>query len=134
MAANFKGLTPETKRKMDMFMRACAAQQNITLKGAGIIITHAVRTAAEQNALWQIGRDSKGRAIGKTVTNAKAGKSMHEIGKAFDICFLINKRASYVGPWEQVGQIGEKCGLEWGGRWTIAKEGIVDKPHFQSNN
>ena len=31
--------------------------------------------------------------------------------------------------WEKIGVIGEKLGLEWGGRWTKAR----DMGHFQDN-
>lgn len=127
---DLQNLTPETKRKMGMAQRAWLAAKE------DIIITQGYRSSAEQNALWQIGRDKNGKIIGRTVTNAKGGQSQHNFGKAFDICFLKNKKAYYPPAndpvWEKVGAIGEKCGLIWGGRWTIKKEGIVDKPHFQT--
>lgn len=115
--ANLKDLVPELKTKLAMFQRACTAAK------IDIIITQGFRSIAEQNALYAQGRTKPG----KIVTNAKGGQSKHNFGKAFDICFLINKKASYVGPWDKVGSIGEKCGLIWGGRWTK----FVDKPHFE---
>jgi peptidoglycan L-alanyl-D-glutamate endopeptidase CwlK len=100
-----------------MFQRACAAAK------IDIIITQGYRTPAEQDALYAQGRTKPG----KIVTQLKGKQSKHCQGKAFDICFLINKKASYVGPWEAVGIIGKKCGLTWGGYW----KGFVDKPHFE---
>ena len=117
MAANIKDLVPELKTKLAMFQRACVAAK------LDIIVTQGFRSIAEQNALYAQGRTTKGAIV----TNAKGGQSQHNFGKAFDICFLTNKKASYNGPWETVGKLGEKCGLEWGGRWKQ----LVDKPHFQ---
>ena len=120
MAANTKDLVPELKTKLAMFQRACVAAK------LDIIITQGFRTPAEQEALYAQGRT----APGKIVTQLRGvGKnpSKHCLGKAFDICFLINKKASYFGPWEKVGEIGKKCGLTWGGYW----QGFVDKPHFE---
>jgi peptidoglycan L-alanyl-D-glutamate endopeptidase CwlK len=112
--ADLKNLTPELKTKLAMFQRACVAQKMTTLKGNDILITQGFRSSAEQNKLYAIGRTVKGAGVsatlpmGRTVTNARGGKSMHNLG-----------------------EIGVKCGLIWGGNWTIAKEGIVDRPHFQ---
>ena len=115
--ADLKNLVPELSKKLAMFQRACAAAK------IDIIITQGFRSFAEQNALYAKGRTQPGAIV----TNAKGGQSSHNFGKAFDICFLINKKDTYVGPWEKVGAIGEKCGLVWGGRWTK----FVDKPHFE---
>ena len=102
---------------MTQFSTECQKQ------GIAILVTQGLRTIAEQNALYARGRT----APGPIVTNARGGQSLHNYSCAFDICFLINKKASYSGPWDKVGAIGEKIGLEWGGRW----KGFVDKPHFQ---
>lgn len=115
--ANTAGLKPKVRRLMNAFVAECAKQ------GITILVTQGVRTVAEQNALYALGRTKPG----KIVTNAKGGTSFHNFNVAFDICFLINKKASYTGPWDKVGAIAEKLGLEWGGRW----KGLVDKPHFQ---
>lgn len=120
MAANTKDLVPELKTKLAMFQRACAAAK------IDIIITQGYRSPAEQEALYAQGRTKPGpivtqlRGIGKN-------PSKHCQGKAFDICFLVNKKASYVGPWAKVGEIGIKCGLTWGGSWTS----FPDRPHFE---
>ena len=35
--------------------------------------------------------------------------------------------------WLKIGVIGEKLGLEWGGRWTHLNGGVGDPSHFQDN-
>jgi peptidoglycan L-alanyl-D-glutamate endopeptidase CwlK len=117
MPANTKDLVPELKTKLAMFLRACAAAK------IDVLVTQGYRSTAEQNALYALGRTK----AGKIVTNAKGGQSKHNFGKAFDICFLVNKKVSYAGNWNKVGELGEKCGLIWGGRWTS----FPDKPHFE---
>jgi len=64
------------------------------------------------------------------VTNAKGGDSYHNYRLAFDICINI-KGKEYDKPLlTQVGNIGKKLGLEWGGDFKK----IVDMPHFQFTN
>ena len=46
---------------------------------------------------------------------------------AFDVCFLVNKKASYNGNWGLVALIGKNIGLDAGYYWKSFK----DKPHFQ---
>lgn len=86
--------------------------------GYKVKITDCVRTKDEQNNL------------SASVTNAKYPYSFHNWGLAFDIC--QNDAKTPYPPansdfWKNVGLIGERLGLEWGGRWTKP----VDKPHFQ---
>lgn len=61
--------------------------------------------------------------------------SKHLVGKAVDICpYAIyqehgDKKLQWDSNdpiWEKIGQIGEKCGLKWGGRWTQK-----DMGHFE---
>lgn len=99
-----------------VFLAKCAKA------GLPLLITQTLRTKAEQDKLYAQGRT----APGKIVTNAKGGDSFHNYGVAFDVCFFVNKRASYTGDWEKIGKIAESIGLEWGGRWSK----FVDKPHF----
>lgn len=127
--ANLQDLTPETKKKLEMFQRACVAQKNIKLQGNDILITQGYRSTKEQNDLYAQGRTKPG----KIVTNVKGGGSMHNFGKAFDICFMKNKKAYYPSVsdplWDIVAEIGKKCGLVPGRYW----EKFVDSPHFENN-
>jgi phage tail protein X len=95
--------------------------------GLSLLVTQALRTWEEQNALYAQGRT----APGPIVTNAKGGESYHNFGLAFDIVVLdsIGKAdwdTAHPG-WAQAAQLGKSAGLEWGGDWTTFK----DLPHFQ---
>lgn len=117
MSRLISDLHPSIRCKCEVFMQLC------TSAGLRVLITQTYRTAAEQQALYDQGRT----APGKIVTNAPPGYSWHEFGRAFDICFLTeNGKATWAGPWEQVGEIGERLEMEWGGRWKKP-----DRPHFQ---
>lgn len=108
-------LWPAVARKANELERLCA------LEGLNIRITETVRSCARQNELYAQGRTSQ---PGKIVTNAQCGESLHQYGVAFDVVF---RDTGYAGPWAKVGALGEKLGLEWGGRW----KSFPDKPHFQ---
>jgi peptidoglycan LD-endopeptidase CwlK len=100
---------------------------------AKLRITQSLRTIAEQDALYEIGRTK----LGKKVTNAKGGQSVHNYGFAIDICLIIDgKTASWdtvkdwdndkVADWYECVKIFAKHGWEWGGNWKKLK----DLSHF----
>lgn len=101
--------------------------------------THTLRTFAEQNELYSIGRTKQG----KIVTNAKGGFSFHNYGLAIDIVLLIDKNNDGIfesvawdtigdydkdkkSDWIEVVNIFKQYGWEWGGDWKF-----YDAPHFQ---
>jgi peptidoglycan L-alanyl-D-glutamate endopeptidase CwlK len=87
-------------------------------------VIQGTRTYAEQNALYAQGRT----APGPIVTNASGGYSFHNFGVAFDVGIFRGR--SYVeggSGYTSVGHLGERTGLEWGGRWRS----FQDTPHFQ---
>jgi peptidoglycan L-alanyl-D-glutamate endopeptidase CwlK len=102
--------------------------------GVGIRITSALRTPAEQEALYAQGRTKPGRIV----TNAKAWQSYHNYGLAVDIC-LLHKDGSVswdrhedldadgLKDWDEVTKIFDKYGWEWAGRWKTFPE----NPHYQ---
>lgn len=124
--------------------KLCAAE------GVIVIVAQTYRTAAEQNGLHDIGRVVAGspchhrgelgprpigtcpkHPLGSTVTNAPAGYSFHEFRRAYDLAikhFDGDKTPTdlYDGPWDKVGDLGERAGMEWGGRWKNP-----DRPHFE---
>lgn len=114
---NLKDLVPELKTKLAMFQRACVAAK------IDVIITQWYRTPAEQDELYAQGRTKPW----KIVTQLKWKQSKHCQWKAFDICFLVNKKASYVWPWDKVAEIWKKCWLTPWYYWTW----FQDKPHFE---
>ncbi len=112
---------------------------------ADVRITHALRTNKEQYDLYALGRTvvnpegkSPTRPFGYTVTNAKAGQSVHNYGFAVDICLIIDgKVASWdilkdwdgdkVADWDECVKIFAKYGYSWGGNWAKFR----DFPHFE---
>jgi uncharacterized protein YraI len=96
-------------------------------QGLAIKIGECFRTVAEQDALYAQGRTTSG----SIVTNAKGSSysSMHQWGIAFDVIRNDGKGAynNSDGWFDNVGKIGKKLGLEWGGDWSSP----IDKPHFQ---
>lgn len=113
------------------------------LKGRAICrFAYTLRTNAEQEALYAIGRTKPG----KKVTNARAGQSFHNYGRAIDIVLLVDKdgngtfeSASWEtnvdfdgdgkADWQEVVAIFKRHGWEWGGDWKF-----TDMPHFQRTN
>jgi peptidoglycan LD-endopeptidase CwlK len=89
-------------------------------EGFDLRITDAYRSIQEQNDKWAQGRTKPGNIV----TYARGGESFHNFGLAIDI---VDRGKGYNIDWEKLGRIGERNGLEWGGRW----DKIIDKPHFQ---
>lgn len=86
------------------------------------------RSYAEQMKLWTQGRTSPG----PVVTNAKAGESAHNFGIAADFCRdgVVDRRGLQP-DWKPesyalLGELAEKHGLVWGGKWKFP-----DFPHVQ---
>ena len=119
------------------------ADINEALTGRAICrFTHTLRTFAEQDALYAIGRTRPGRIV----TDAEAGESYHNYGLAIDICLLKDTNgdgtfdtASWetnvdfdkdgIADWMEIVEIFTKYGWQWG---LIAENGTrYDKPHFQ---
>lgn len=98
--------------------------------GLTIKIISGTRSFAEQEVLWQKGRDKSGKVVDKSkvVTNARAGHSNHNYGIAFDVgVFRGRTYITDFAAYAPVGVLGQELGLEWGGSWTNLKDG----PHFQ---
>ena len=128
--ARIAQLHPSVRREATIIIQEC----DIALTDkATVRITQGLRTFAEQDALYQQGRTKPG----KKVTNAQAGRSVHNYGFAVDICLIIDgKTASWdtakdwdndkVADWYECVKILAKHGWEWGGNWKTFK----DLPHF----
>lgn len=106
---------------------------NARAAGIDLLMTCTYRSNEEQAALYAIGRTKPGRIV----TNARPGRSTHNNtlnGKpaalAVDVVPLRDGKPVWSASdsvWKRVGEIGEKVGLEWAGRWTTFRE----YPHFQ---
>jgi len=104
---------------------------NALAAGKPILITDAKRGFFEQELLYKCGRDKNGNVVKKSEikTNARAGMSWHNFGRAVDCCFVDpTGNPTWEGPWDALGEIGEACGLEWAGRWTGS---LREQDHFQ---
>ncbi len=108
-------LLPLVRRKRDELVAMAEAAFT------PIRVTSEYRSIADQDKLYAHGRTTSGNVV----TNAKGGESFHNYGVAFDVCF--DSATPYEGNWQFIGALGEKIGLEWGGRWADFK----DEPHFQ---
>lgn len=91
------------------------------------MLTHTLRSNAEQESLYAQGRTKPG----KIVTNARGGQSPHNFGLAFDIA-IVNEHGDPTWPdddviWKTLGFIGSSLGLRWGGEFG-------DRPHFELRN
>lgn len=102
-------------------------------RGINVQVAQALRTNAEQQALYDIGRTKPG----KIVTNAKPGTSFHNYGAAVDLFFLNDKGEAYwdVKAFTKVWKVAQELkldseGLVWGGNFQSLK----DCPHFQMGN
>lgn len=126
MSRKIEDLDPEFRVLADKFLAA--------LDAAGIdhVVTSTLRTMAEQEALYAVGRTLPGRIV----TRAKPGSSAHNYGLALDAYPLIHGKLCTSGPegdevsdpiWQQYGAIARACGLEWGGDFRSFPEG----PHVQ---
>lgn len=101
------------------FVNKCSSQ------GITVQITSTYRSIEEQDRLYAQGRTT----TGNVVTNAKGGQSMHNWKVALDFVPVKNGVAQWNDKelFTKIGQIGESCGFEWGGRWTS----FLDLPHLQ---
>ena len=89
--------------------------------GLPAVITSALRTQAQQEALYAQGRTTPGAIVTWTL------RSKHLTGHAFDIDMLGHTPASVPREvWDWCGRVGEALGLAWGGRWSVA-----DLRHFE---
>lgn len=98
-------------------------------------ITQGIRTAEEQNKLYQQGRTMPG----KIVTNCDGYKlkSNHQtksdgLGHAGDIAVLVNNKITWEKKYYKEVAISarilmQKYNIEWGGDWKSFK----DLPHFE---
>lgn len=127
------GCHPELVKRVTAFLIACSRQ------GLALRVTESRRSAERQAWLYSIGRTKSHPQTGseKTVTNAAAGKSNHETGRAIDVAPMRPSKLGtpdfapqtwYDTPfWPQIASIGKQCGLVWGGDFRM----IHDLPHFE---
>lgn len=101
--------------------------------GVKLKVTDTLRTFDEQATLYALGRTKPGRIV----TRAKPGEGMHNVRRAFDVAVLRPSDnaldfawmdSEECAPfWHELGLLGAKHRLTWGGSWTTFK----DRPHFE---
>lgn len=137
-----------TSRKIDDLatpakIRAFKFIDEARLAGIDLIVTCTRRDFDAQAALYARGRTRAQLdavclhdvqpAPGPIVTNARPGDSYHQYDCALDVVPLRDGKCVWntTGAdgdlWQQLGAIGEACGLEWAGRWKHMRE----MAHFQ---
>ena len=123
-------LHPAVRKEVTNIIDEC----NKVLTGrAQVRITQGLRSFAEQDDLYALGRTKPGNKV----TNAKGGQSIHNYGFAVDIVLIIDgKTASWdmktdwdgdkKSDWTECVEVFRKYGWNWGGDWISFK----DMPHF----
>lgn len=115
---DIKELTPPCREMVGRFLEECAK------RGIPSWVFEARRTPERQAELYAQGRTTPGRVVTWTM------KSRHIDGEAVDIIFKNKKGWTWDEPWKgawtELGELGEACGLTWGGRWKSP-----DRPHFE---
>ena len=115
---NKYGIHPYLLHKVELVIKE-ANQKGIDLR-----VVSGFRGLKKQQALYDQGRTTKGNIV----TNAPPGLSYHNHGWAVDVCEYKNGKPYWKSKhWKEIGAIGKKHGLFWGGDWTR----LVDKPHLQ---
>lgn len=107
-------------------MAATLAQEGIVIR-----VVQAMRTWAEQDALYAQGRT----APGNIVTNCRGGQSYHNFGLAVDCAPSKHGPGQPFDPdwneqnpsWQRMVAVGQSVGLDSGATWRTFK----DVPHFQ---
>ena len=118
--------------------RAVAWKKDCSDAGIDVLIYCTYRSAAEQGELYKVGRTVKGegvtakRPMGRTVTNARGGNSLHQYRCAWDCVPMSGGKPQWndAATYKRMASIAKKHGIEWAGEWVSFKE----QAHFQFTN
>ena len=130
-------LRPDVAEKCRRFLQACKdagldVRLNETKRARVLQMIYALQTfypldeinlVRKEFGLWAPTADENTRRATWTL------RSKHCDGLAFDAVVYKDGLPWWKAPrsvWEQMGTIGESCGLSWGGRWKN-----TDCPHFE---
>lgn len=120
-------LHPQTRDKLLSLFVALAPL------GMGIRLLDTARSSEAQAVLYAKGRTEPGQKV----TWAGPDDTYHTKRRAFDFALLTPSLAldwdwmdspQALSRWERIGELAEKVGLHWGGRWPEKKR---DLPHFE---
>ena len=116
--ATKNGVHPFLQKKVDLVIKDAKA------KGVDLRVVQGFRSMDKQLKYYNQGRLTKDVII----TNAPPGLSYHNYGWAVDVCEYKNGKPNWKSKnWNEIGDIGKRHGLVWGGDWKR----LVDKPHLQ---
>jgi len=126
-ALRLNGVLPEVSEAVKELLAELEA------KGLYFIVSLGMRTIAEQNALYAIGRSLAGRKV----TNACGGFSWHNFGRAVDLVLVrdggviewenLDTNADGMADYSQMGQMAKNHGFIWGGDF----KGLADFGHIE---
>lgn len=107
-------LMPKVRAMAEAWVKECDEA------GIDVLVTSTFRDNESQNALYAQGRT----APGNKVTNAKGGQSFHNYHCALDFVPLVNGKPNWNDTklFTKCGEIAEKHGFEWAGRWKSFQE------------
>lgn len=139
---NLDDLATPAKIRALKFLADC--KRGLKPENIDILVTCTRRDSQTQDQLYAHGRtrlelEAAGLAHvapqpGPIVTNAKGGDSFHNYGCAFDVVPVRNGKPVWSTQgadgdlWQRIGAIGERCELEWAGRWAGR---LREEAHFQ---
>lgn len=109
-----------------------AAADELAQQGIYFRVAQGLRTYAEQQALYEQGRETPGAIV----TNAPGGYSNHNFGCAVDCYPFMDGQTGAINFSSESAEFGlmvqtlKAQGLMWGGDWQSLK----DYPHFQLAN
>jgi hypothetical protein len=122
MGKELSALASYFRPQVDSFLAAAEAA------GIAITVIDTDRTPAEQQV--KLAQGVSWTEHSKHEPQPPEGKS-----EAIDTCpteYLSMKLWNPGGPlWAQIGGIGERCGMFWGGKWVHLNGGRGDPSHFQ---
>lgn len=127
------------------FSDRCRRDTELLKMGVSVLLTCTYRSNAEQDKLYEQGRTLPGAIV----TNAKAGKSKHNVcgadgvpaAEAFDVVPLLHGKCVWSPTdvaatpeneatiWQMIGAHGIAVGLKWYGSPGAA---FKEYPHFQN--
>lgn len=126
---NINTLEPRVKAAATRFIQRVNNELCVKLK-----VTSGHRTDEEQNYEYSKGRTissgikvTPNKPLGETVTDAKAGESNHNFGRAIDVYYATDtgiESDRELAP--EIVEIARQEGFCWGGKWKKR-----DPPHFE---
>lgn len=154
-------LTPTLEKKARAFLVLCyerTLQVHVTCTARTIHEQEALYAQGREplekvNALraavglWKIKEDANKRPVtwtlkSKHIVYSKSKNLADHKARAFDVALVKGKQFVWelkvdvndndINDWEEIGTLGESCGLVWGGRFKNAKgEPRPDRPHLE---